>query len=270
MVVSATVRGARAAAYWLASPFDRFGRRLAGLPPLPPLWLRRHTGAIAAWETGVRDTAEFLSRLEPASGAAVVLDVGCGPGAMVEEFARRLPAGGRYVGFDVHEPSIRWCRRRWAGDARLRFELAEVRSAYGGAAGPPVSSYRFPMEDGEADLVLAKSVFTHLLEDDARHYLAEIRRVLGAGRVAVVTAFLFDRDHSEIEAVRRALPFERNGGTVRLRRNGRPTAAVAFDRSAFWKMIEDGGLRVGWHSEGFFPGRPRLDAQDVLVLGHPE
>ena len=270
MDVSAAVRGARAAVYWLASPFDRFGRRLTGRPPLPPLWLRRHTGAISAWNTGVRDTADFLSRLEPASGTAVVLDVGCGPGAMVEELKRRLPPGGRYVGFDVHAPSIRWCRRRWSGDTRLRFELAEVRSAYGATAGPPVSSYRFPMEDGEADLVLAKSVFTHLLEADARHYLAEIRRVLRARRVAVVTAFLFDRDHPEIEAVRRALPFDRNGGAVRLRRNGRPTAAVAFDRSVFGKMVEDGGLRVAWHSEGFYPGRSRLDAQDVLVLGHRE
>jgi SAM-dependent methyltransferase len=266
--VSATVRGARAAVYWLASPFDRVGRRLAGLPPLPPLWLRRHTGAIAAWGTAVRDTVDFLSGLEPASGAAVVLDVGCGPGAMVEELSRRLPPGGRYVGFDVHAPSIAWCRRRWSGDPRLRFELAGVRSAYGAAAGPPVSSYRFPMEDGEADLVLAKSVFTHLLEADARHYLSEIRRVLGAGGVAVVTAFLFDRNHRGIEAVRRALPFERNGGTVRVRRDGRPTAAVAFDRDAFSRMVEDNGLRVAWHSEGFYPGRSRLDAQDVLVLGH--
>ncbi len=268
MDVSATVRGARAALYWLASPFDRFGRRLAGLPPLPPLWLRRHAGAIRAWERSVRDTADFLSRLELASDAAVVLDIGCGPGAMVETLTRRLPPNGRYVGFDVHAPSIRWCRRRWSGDPRVRFELAAVRSAYGAAAGPPVSSYRFPMEDGEADLVLAKSVFTHLLEADARHYLAEIRRVLRAGRPAVVTAFLFDRNHPELEAVRRALPFERSGGAVRLRRHSRPTAAVAFDRSAFGKMVEDSGLRVVWHSPGFYPGRARLDAQDVLVLGH--
>lgn len=116
--------------------------------------------------------------------------------------------------------------------------------------------------------MLAKSVFTHLLEADARHYLSEIRRVLGAGRVAVVTAFLFDRDHAGIEAVRRALPFERNGGSIRVRRNGRPTAAVAFDRDTFGKMAEENGLRVAWHSEGFYPGRSRLDAQDVLVLGH--
>jgi SAM-dependent methyltransferase len=266
--VSATVRGARAAVYWLASPFDRFGRRLAGLPTLPPLWLRRHAGAITAWERSVRDTAGFLDRLELASDAAVVLDVGCGPGAMVEALTERLPPNGRYVGFDVHAPSIRWCRRRWSGDSRIRFELAAVRSAYGAAAGPPVSSYRFPLEDGEGDLVLAKSVFTHLLEADARHYLSEIRRVLGAGRPAVVTAFLFDRNHRELEAVRRAFPFEGNGGAVRLRRSARPTAAVAFDRNAFWKMVEDSGLRVVWHSAGFYPGRSRLDAQDVLLLGH--
>src|SRR5262249_52326460 len=201
------------------------------------------TGAIGAWETSARDTADFLGRFQLASDAAVVLDVGCGPGAMVEELAKRLPPNGRYVGFDVHGPSIRWCRRHWSGDSRLTFEHAVLRSAYGAAAGPPVSTYRFPLEDGEADLVLAKSVFTHLLETDARHYLAEIRRVLRAGRAAVVTAFLFDGDHADIEAVRRALPFELDGGFVRLRRNGRPTAAVAFERNVFWSMVVDNGLR---------------------------
>jgi SAM-dependent methyltransferase len=187
---------------------------------------------------------------------------------MVEDLARRLPPDGRYVGFDVHAPSIRWCRRRWTGDTRLRFELAAVRSAYGAAQGPPVSSYRFPMEDGEADFVLAKSLFTHLLDADARHYLSEIRRVLRAGGAAVLTAFLFDRNPPGVEAVRRAFPFDTNDGAVRLRRKRRPSAAVAFERDAFWKMVEDSGLRVLWHSAGFYPGRPRLDAQDVLLLGH--
>ncbi|MFY9552316.1 MAG: hypothetical protein WAU32_14305, partial [Thermoanaerobaculia bacterium] len=38
--------------------------------------------------------------------------------------------------------------------------------------------------------------------------------------------------------------------------------------SRFIGMIEDAGLHLQWHSEGFFPGRNRLTAQDVLLLGH--
>ncbi len=37
------------------------------------------------------------------------------------------------------------------------------------------------MTDESAGLILAKSVFTHLLEQDVRHYLREIRRTLQPG-----------------------------------------------------------------------------------------
>ena len=37
---------------------------------------------------------------------------------------------------------------------------------------------RFPAEDGSIDLAFAASLFTHLLEPDARHYLRESARVL--------------------------------------------------------------------------------------------
>lgn len=259
-------RLARTAAYRLASPVEAALRRLTGGRRLPPLWLRRHTGRVGAFESAARDTAAWLERLDLFAGCRHVLDAGCGAGAMVEEILGRLPPDGRYVGFDVHAPSIRWCRRRYRNEARARFELAPVASPYGAATGPAPSSYRFPAGDGEVDLVLAKSLFTHLLETDARHYLGETRRVLRPGRPAVVTAFLFE----SVAAVERSFPHEApNGGRggARIRSRARPEAAVAWPKDVFVRMIEDAGLHVQWHSQGFYPGRPTLDAQDVLLLG---
>jgi ubiquinone/menaquinone biosynthesis C-methylase UbiE len=263
-MIADALRSARTAALRLASPFDRAWRLATGRAHLPPLWLRRHTGAVSAFESAARETAAFLDRLDLLHDARLVLDVGCGAGAMVEEFARRLPEDGRYVGFDVHAPSIRWCRKRWAGVARLSFELAPVASPYGSAAGAPASSYCFPAQDGSADLVLAKSVFTHLLAPDARHYLSETRRVLRPGRAAVVTAFLFEEN---APGVGTAFPFAASDG-VRVKSRARPTAAVAWEKPRFVRMIEESGLRLQWHSQGYYPGRERLTAQDVLLLGH--
>jgi SAM-dependent methyltransferase len=248
MIVEAARRG-RNAAYRLASPADRLWRRLSGRNPLPPLWLRRHTGAVGRFESAARDTAAFLDGLGLVEPDFRVLDVGCGAGAMVPEFSRRLGPEGRYVGFDVHEPSIRWCRAHYAGDRRLTFDLARIASAYGERFGPPAADYRFPVEDGQADLVLAKSVFTHLLPADAAHYLAEIRRVLRPGRAAVVTAFLFDARGAALDLVRRALPCEDERGNVRWRLRSRPTAAVAYAKTSY------------------FPGADRLRGQDTLLLG---
>ncbi len=261
---SVILRALRTAAFRIATPFDRLWLRATGRPHLPPLWLRRHTGSPSAFESAARETAALIDRLGLLAGARSVLDIGCGAGAMVEELARRLPPGGRYIGFDVHAPSIRWCRGRWPDRDRFTFDLAPIASPYGSASGPPAASYRFPVDDGTADLVLAKSVFTHLLEADARHYLEETRRVLRPGRAAVVTAFLFDAGEP---SVHRAFPWPLEGGS-RARYRSRPTAAVAWEKERFERMVRDAGLRVQWHSPGFYPGREFLTAQDVLLLGH--
>ena len=263
-MIAGAFRAARTGLLLAASPFEAAWRRWTGRPRLPPLWLRRHTGAVSAFESAARDTSAFLDHLGLFEGARLIVDVGCGAGAMVEEFRRRLPGNGRYVGFDVHGPSIRWCRRRWADDPRLAFEIAPVTSPYGASGGIPVARYRFPAGDGEADLILGKSVFTHLTEEEARHYLAETRRVLRPGRPAVVTAFLFEPGAAGVEE---AFPHPAGRG-MRLKSRARPSAAVAWEKSRFVAMLEEAGLRLQWHSEGYYPGRPRRDAQDVLLLGH--
>jgi SAM-dependent methyltransferase len=267
-MIAASLRHLRTAAYRLASPVDALARRLAGKPPLPPLWLRRHTGAVRQFEIAGRDTAAFLDSLGLVEPGHLVLDVGCGAGAMVPEFARRIGPRGRYVGFDVHAPSIRWCRRRFADDPRLSFEDARVASPYGRARGPAATTYRFPVDDGASDLILAKSVFTHLLPDESVHYLSEIRRCLRPGRTAVVTAFLFDPAAPAVDGVRRAFPWEDRGGLVRWRIRSRPSAAVAYAKPFFETLLARAGLRLAWLSPGWFPGSDRLSGQDSLLVGH--
>ena len=266
-MITGLLRGGRTLAYRIASPAESAWRRVAGRERLAPLWLRRHTGPVAHFESAARETAEFLDRLGLVRPDDTVVDIGCGAGAMVPQFARRLGPSGRYVGFDVHAASIDWCRARYAGDARFSFALADIASAYGAASGAPATSFRFPVEDAAADLVLAKSVFTHLLAPEAAHYLAETGRALKPGSAAVVTAFLFDAAAPEMDLVRRAFPFGDGEGLVRWRLRGRPTAAVAYERPLFERMVTAAGLRVQWMSPGYFPGSARVTGQDTLLLG---
>ena len=273
MIIEA-LRGTRTAALWMAGPFDWLWRRArgGGREGQPPLWLRRHTGPLRDFERSAAGMVEILEelRLLPVSGT--VLDAGCGAGAMASALAGHLGDGGRYAGFDVHAPSIRWCRRRFASDPRLRFELAAVASPYGSARGTPASRYRFPVEDGGATLVLAKSLFTHLMRDDAAHYLREIRRALRPGSPALVTAFLFDPAGPAMarNGVRREFPHEDAGarGLVRYRSRRRPTAAVAYSRADLEGLVQEAGLRVQWLRPGYYPGGSPITGQDTLLLGH--
>jgi ubiquinone/menaquinone biosynthesis C-methylase UbiE len=212
------------------------------------------------------DLIDQLSLLHPGDR---VLDVGCGPGAMVQGLLERVGRAGSYVGVDVHLPSIEWCRRRYSADGRCRFETVDVASPYGSGRGGNVSDYSFPATAGDADFVLAKSLFTHLSPPETTRYLAEIRRVLRPSRAAVLTAFLFAPGSRTAAGESRFFRCADESGRFRWRSGARPRSAVAYERSYFYELVEKSGLRVQWVSPGFFPGdAQRLTGQDVLVLGH--
>jgi ubiquinone/menaquinone biosynthesis C-methylase UbiE len=193
-----------------------------------------------------------------------MLDLGCGPGGLALALEPTLSPDAKYVGLDVHRPSIDWCNHRFGSDSRFHFECIAVASPYGRSGGPSASSFRLPLEDRSQDLALARSLLTHLLEADAQSCLSEIGRVLAVGGRAMVTAFLFER-HQSVPF----LPFSTNGGTVRLRRRSWPTAAVGYERSMFLNMVRSAGLSPKEVWEVFYPGTaegaPR--GQDVLFLG---
>jgi ubiquinone/menaquinone biosynthesis C-methylase UbiE len=260
-------RRLRTAGLWLLGPGESLVRAVAGRRPLPPLWLRRHVGPVGKFESAARETAAMVVRLGLVPAGARMLDVGCGCGAMVEALLELAGSAGRYTGFDVHEPSVRWCRRHFGGDARCTFEAARVASPYGARAGGSVGTYRFPAAAGQVDLVLAKSVFTHLVADEARRYLTETRRVLAPGGRGLLTAFLFDRAVCGA-AGPRAFPCPAPEAEVRWRLASRPHAAVAYDRALFERMLADAGLALLAMVQGYWPGgeaAPR--GQDTLVVG---
>jgi hypothetical protein len=107
---------------------------------------------------------------------------------------------------------------------------------------------------------LAKSLFTHLLPSDARHYLGELRRVLLPNRHVFLTTFLYEPGDVP------GFPYADASGSVRWHRRGRPHAGVAYERATFLAMIGDAGLRVIDFCAGFHPGRGEITGQDILVL----
>ncbi|MBN2243022.1 MAG: class I SAM-dependent methyltransferase [Acidobacteria bacterium] len=147
--------------------------------PLPCDELIRSTGptTLEMFLIGAEAQFQLVSRFLPQNPS--VLDIGCGCGRI----ARFLTSihGIRYVGFDVLPYSIQWCRTAFDplfGEC-MRFEHFDGFSkAYNPRGTVKPGGYRFPVEDRSVDLAFAFSVFTHLLEQDARHYLDETKRCL--------------------------------------------------------------------------------------------
>lgn len=120
---------------------------------------------------------------------AVVFDLGCGCG----KTARFLLGESRvekYIGIDVIHQSIEWAERFIRPLSKNRFEFIHC-DVHSGEYNPngkiPATAYRFPIEDVSVDLVFAASLFTHLLEADARHYLAECARVSKQNALLIVS-----------------------------------------------------------------------------------
>ena len=234
---------------------DAMWRKLTGRASLPPLWLRRHAGPVGKFESAAREMTATIVQLGLVREGDCVLDLGCGASAMVPSLARLIGATGSYVGIDRHAPSIAWARRRFSPEARLRFERAE-------------EGQQLPLDEAGCGFILAKSLFTHLLESEARRYLTEIRRVLAPGRAALVTAFLFEKQsrtgRGQSSFFRAAGP----SGLVRMRSAARPRSAVAYERGLFLSMLAAAGLAIGVEIPGFCPGDADPPAgQDVLILG---
>jgi ubiquinone/menaquinone biosynthesis C-methylase UbiE len=119
----------------------------------------------------VRQRRETLDALGLRAGERV-LDVGCGPGLLLEEMAERVGAGGQVAGVDKAESMLEIARRRCARfGAGVAIDEADVT--------------RLPFDDGVFDAGVSTQVYEYVADIGAA--LAELYRVLKpGGRVVIV------------------------------------------------------------------------------------
>lgn len=122
-----------------------------------------------------RDQITFLEEQGLRDGMAVV-DLGCGSGRTAVQLAKRLPKCS-YVGIDVVQDLLDHAKSICPPSYRF------IRSA----------AVAFPLPDASADMIIAFSVFTHLLHEECYAYLQDAVRVLRPGGKIVFSFFEFAR-----------------------------------------------------------------------------
>lgn len=131
-----------------------------------------------------------LGHLKPSDR---VLDVGSGVGRMAIPLTDYLVTG-TYEGFDIDARGVEWCQQNLTPKySNFKFHYVDLYNKYyNPKAKLKPSEFKFSYADNSFDFVFATSVFTHLLPDDATHYLQEIERVLAPEGRAFLTWFVLD------------------------------------------------------------------------------
>lgn len=200
-----------------------------------------------------------------------VLDVGSGIGRIAVPLTEYLGEEGSYEGFDVVEVGVRWCEktitRRFPN---FRFKYVDLDNDLYRSGGDNAAAFRFPYPDGDFDLVILTSVFTHMLPNEVANYLGEISRVLKPGGRCFATFFLWNEEAARLSRGNPHFSFPYDHGYYRLMDEQVQAANVAYEEGRLrQEMIEAAGLEVEQAHYGYWAGREKegcRDFQDILVL----
>jgi SAM-dependent methyltransferase len=248
------------------------GRRT---PLTPPCKLRVRVGCFFSFLSTSRFRAvgeeafaylKDLGRIRPSSW---ILDVGCGCGQVAAPLTRYLDRDARYEGLDADREAIGWCRGYITkGFPNFRFSFADVYNGYYNPGGTCVTSeYVFPYDPDRFDLVVLKSVFTHMLPRDVEHYLSQIARVLKPSGRCLATCYLMNEETARfIERGRSALDFRKETGDCFALNPEIPEYTLAYHEKKVRLMGQRQGLVIETIRPGSWCGRSEfLSFQDIVV-----
>jgi SAM-dependent methyltransferase len=264
------LRSIRNAGLVALGPVDYLARAVKGKTDFPPLHLRRYVGPLRSFESSGAEFMEYLRSLAELRPDDRVLDIGCGCGQMALYLKNYLNESGSYVGVDIHRPSIKWCQEKIASrHNNFEFRQIEVRNlAYNPNGLELAEAYRFPFADRSFDLILLKSVFTHMRPPEVSNYLGEAARLLKNDGRCLATFFLLNDEQAALASKgANDLAFNYGAGEWRYVHEHSPESAVGYDESFVMQLVEKYELAVEKRIYGRWSGREDgLSYQDILII----
>lgn len=234
--------------------------RLNSLPMPSPAQARKIGGDETNFRSVGVTLAEALQRFAGLKPESRVLEIGCGYGRVALPLTQIMDSRGSYEGIDVIREAIDWCRENVAPiHPRFGFNHFDIYNEFYNPGGSgSVSDTALPFDDAAFDLVFLTSVFTHLVPDDVRAYLREIRRVLAPTGALWSTWFMVDDGVGEaVLDGRSAIPIKwADGQGGYFATPDRGTLAVAYDEAVIDRFYADASLTIIEKRRGDWYPRP--------------
>lgn len=170
------------------------------------------------------------------------LDLGCGPGRIAIGILDTVGDIEKYRGVDVNERYVRWAQHHITfNHPTFQFRHVNLKNAHYNPKGEEMGQdISFPFANEEFDIVCLFSVFSHMLTEDVRKYLKELRRVIGPSGRILMTANLEDGVPEVTEN-----PEGYRGTKEYIMR----LQTVRYNREFFEGLLEESGL----HLESYEP-----------------
>lgn len=201
--------------------------------------------------------------------SARILEVGSGIGRVALPLTQFL-RDGTYVGIDVAFDGVSWCRENitpaYPNFSFVHYDVAN--EFYNPTGQGDVESTRLP--DGQFDVIILSSVFTHLTLSDTKHYLKKFKDALKPGGHVWGTWFMVEdgvSDETLYETTQVPLSAKIDGIFYATPERG--TLAVAYPEALLRRLFAENGFTIArqelqtWRSGRQSPGG---GIQDVIVL----
>ncbi|MEN6456161.1 MAG: class I SAM-dependent methyltransferase [Prolixibacteraceae bacterium] len=181
-----------------------------------------------------------------------ILEIGCGQGRLVTGLLMLI---GRlsYVGFDVHLPSVRWCRKYIEKrEPSYHFEHLDIASERYHKGGRQIDHhFKFDIPDRSIDIIYIWGVFTNLDGEVMKIYLNDLKRMLAPGGRIFFTAFV-EEDVPDISINPKGYLFEEYSS---------PLQVVRYEKNYLFSLISRAGLVI----DDFVYGK-EFDGQSEFYL----
>ena len=202
--------------------------------PFPPLKMRDSVGVsdLSFFDNPSGDLI-FNDFLIPPEAYKSVFDFGCGCGRNARKLMQQKIRPKKYVGIDLNSKVINWCQKNLSSfDNNFSFYHYNI---YNSQFNPKSQKkfLKFPVSDSDFSLIIAHSVFTHIVEDLVPSFLKECLRVMKPESYFVSTWFLFNKKYFPM------MQESQNSLYVNLTD---PTNAVIYDHQWLFKLCKEIGL----------------------------
>ena len=265
------LRACRHFGYLILWPLDYLSRLINHKTDFPPLHLRRYVGPLRTFEASGAEFMAYLRLLVEMQPGESILDLGCGCGLMALYLKDYLAETGSDAGVDLHFPSINWCSKHIAAHrSNFQFRQIDVKSlAYNAKGKLSAENFTFPYESASFDVILFKSVFTHLRPGEVENYLKEVSRLLKEDGRCMATFFLLNQEQELLAASgSNALKFSFGDEQWRYVYEHSPESACAFEENFILGLLQKHELTLARPAYyGNWSGRENgLSFQDLLVI----